>query len=116
MDQLRYVVESLSPTSAVYHLEGRLHGTGPAYALQEEVRRRVGEGLRGIVIDLSGVERIDSSGIGILAAMVSSLRNAGGRLVLAGMNPRVHKLLDAMWFLRIVEHAPTVQDGVAALG
>ena len=53
----------------VYTLSGGLFGSQEGYKFQNEVRSKVADGAKGIVIDLELVDRIDSSGIGILVAI-----------------------------------------------
>ncbi len=96
------------PGGAVYHLKGRLYGTREGYAFQEEIHHRAQQGLRGLVLDMAGVERIDSCGIGILAAVLVSVRNGKGVVVLASIPPLIVRLLDTVWFLQIVEHCEGV--------
>lgn len=97
-----------APGGAVYHLKGRVYGTREGWAFQEEIHRRAQEGLRNLVLDMEWVERIDSCGIGILAAVLTSIRNGTGTLILAAIPPRIVRLLDTVWFLKIVEHCETV--------
>jgi anti-anti-sigma factor len=101
-------VDELAADQAVYHLTGRLYGAREGYAFQEEIHKRTKETLRGVVLDFAAVDRIDSCGIGILASVLSSVRNAKGALVLAALPSHIAKLLDAVWFLRVVEHCETV--------
>ena len=48
--------------------------------LRLKMRDIVGEGVRELVVDLTGVRMVDSSGIGLLISAYNSLRKAGGQL------------------------------------
>jgi anti-sigma B factor antagonist len=67
-----------------------------------------------IVIDMSGVGYMDSSGIGILVACHSRVTTAGGRFRLTGIVPRVAKLLRITGVDRVLTIDATPQDAVAA--
>jgi anti-sigma B factor antagonist len=89
-----------------------LHGTPEAYAFQEEVRSRFTEGARRIVIDLSRVDHVDSSGIGIFATLAASARNSGSRLALAALPSRVEQVMRVVRLFDLIEHAPTVEEAL----
>jgi len=89
----------------VYTLSGSLCGIPPSYELQEEIRQQIADGNNRIVIDLAQVERIDSCGIGILASVMWSASQAGGKMVLAPVPPYVEKLLGIVMLLDRIDHA-----------
>ena len=62
--------------------------------LEEELRRAMSETDR-IVLDLKGVDRIDSTGMGLLVRFLSHIRNKGGDLRLCSPSQFVRKLLAA---------------------
>jgi anti-anti-sigma factor len=77
----------------VVHCEGRIVYRDEATALS----RVVVEALRAakqVVLDLEGVERIDSAGLGELVFVHVSAEGFGNTVKLAGPNPRVRALLD----------------------
>jgi len=99
----------------VYALKGHLCGTPPSYEFQDEVREKIGAGTRKIVIDLGGVERIDSCGIGILASLMWSASQAGGGMVLASVPKHVEKLLGIVMLLDHIDHADDRAAAIAML-
>jgi len=62
--------------------------------LEEALRRAVSQADR-IVLDLSGVDRIDSTGMGLLVRFLTTIRNKGGDLRLCSPSQFVRKLLSA---------------------
>ena len=54
------------------------------------------EGLRGIVIDLTGVRVIDSIGLGVLISTHNALRRKGGRLCVVNASRDLFSLFTAM--------------------
>lgn len=47
-----------------------------------------------LVIDLSGVSFMDSSGVATLVEILRAQQGAGGRLILAGLQPRVRGIFE----------------------
>jgi anti-anti-sigma factor len=99
----------------IYTLAGCLFGSTEGYGFQEEVRQEIASGVKKVVIDLSAVEKIDSSGIGILVATMWSASQAGAGLVLASLSARVEKVLSIAMLLDRIEHADSVEDALAKL-
>ncbi|MFF7445717.1 MULTISPECIES: STAS domain-containing protein [unclassified Streptomyces] len=70
-------------------LQGELHD-GTAQQLQQDITRRIAHSTAtGVVIDISGVDIVDSFLGRILAEIASSAQLLAARTVLAGMRPAV---------------------------
>lgn len=100
----------------VYTLTGALMGMPTSYELQDEVRGRIADGARRIVLDLEGVTKIDSAGVGILASLMWSASQAGASLVLATLPPTVEKILGIAMLLERIDHADSRAAAIAMLG
>jgi anti-sigma B factor antagonist len=61
--------------------------------LREIVRELADKGNKKIVLNLGEVQYIDSSGVGELVKVHTTLRNQGGQLRLVNLNKRVNDLL-----------------------
>ena len=61
--------------------------------LKEELSSLIEEGRSRIVVDLSGVEFLDSTGLGVLIGTLKRCREADGELVLAGARETADKVL-----------------------
>lgn len=59
-----------------------------------------------IVIDLSGTEFIDSSGLGALVSCLKKARQAGGDLRIAGPTPHVQTVLELTNLDRVLKPIP----------
>ncbi len=59
---------------------------------KERVLARVADGDTDFVIDFSEADYIDSSGLGVLVSLSKHIRDAGGRLTLAGLNEDLQRL------------------------
>lgn len=94
----------------VYRLAGDLFGTSEGYRFQNAVRDGVAAGQRRIVLDCGELGRIDSSGVGILVAVMWSASNGGASLALAAVPSIVEKVLGLAMLLPRIAHAPSVEE------
>jgi anti-anti-sigma factor len=67
-----------------------------ARELRPQLRQLIADGVSQIVIDLSNVDLVDSSGIGLLIATHNSLTKAGGGLRVIGVSSDVEHLFKVM--------------------
>jgi anti-sigma B factor antagonist len=77
---------------AIVRPQGRLTMVTAA-DLRKVVADTVGSGRARVVVDLSGTEFMDSSGLGALIAGLKTARQAGGDLRIAGLGPQVATVL-----------------------
>jgi anti-sigma B factor antagonist len=68
-----------------------------------------------IVVDLSGTEFIDSSGLGALVSCLKRVRQAGGDLRLAAPTEQVRMVLDLTNLSRVLRPSETVEAAVSDL-
>jgi anti-sigma B factor antagonist len=62
-------------------------------SLRDAVRALVAQGKKKIILNLIGVDYIDSSGVGELVGSFTTVRNAGGELKLLNLTQKVHDVL-----------------------
>jgi anti-sigma B factor antagonist len=83
--------------------------------LRDSIHRLIDQGAKKIVLDLSQVPRIDSAGIGAIVSAYSSVRSAGGILVLANLTKRIADLLQITKLSTVFETYDTADEAVAKL-
>src|SRR5215475_3436868 len=82
------VFDGAYPAEKVIALNGVLNAE-TAFTLRDAVR---GEAPAALVIDMTRVRYVDSSGLGVLIGIYASFERACRRLLLAGTNDRVWEL------------------------
>jgi len=97
------------------HLAGDLWGYDATKYLLDAVHDLEAKGTRRVVVDLQGLMRIDSAGLGALASAFVSLTKATGRLVLAAAPPKVRDLLSTTMLLQVIPLYPDVESARRAL-
>jgi anti-sigma B factor antagonist len=78
---------------AIVDFSGKITLGEGSSTLRNTIRQLVELGHRKIVLNLSDVDYIDSSGIGELVSGYTTLRSASGELKLLNLTKRVHDLL-----------------------
>jgi anti-anti-sigma factor len=72
-------------------------------ALREAVHHELENGGRNILIDMSGVTTIDSSGIGELVSTFTSVKNRGGTLKLLRLPDKVSDILQITQLISVFD-------------
>jgi anti-sigma B factor antagonist len=94
--------------------------TGPLDVSQSlELREILGEQIDGpgarVLVDLSEVPLIDSSGVGVVVGAHRRAEGAGARFALAGAGATVARVFSMTRTDKLLSLHPTVADGVQAL-
>jgi anti-sigma B factor antagonist len=99
--------------ASVLHVTGEVD-VATAPRLREQVVKLVGEGETRIVIDLEGVEFIDSTGLGVLVGALKRARTHGGDVVIVCTQTRILKVLEITGLNHVFEMHGSVRAAVAA--
>jgi anti-sigma B factor antagonist len=83
--------------------------------LREGLQRILDTGTRNVVVDLAGVGFMDSSALGALIVTFKALREGGGRLCLAALQPPVRSLLAVTTVDRAIDVYDTVPAAEASM-
>jgi anti-sigma B factor antagonist len=78
--------------------------------LRQALRSFTGEGVERIVVNLEGVDFMDSSGIATLVQALREVRNAKGSLRLAGARDNVLRVLKLSNLIGLFEVFDTVEE------
>lgn len=98
----------------VIALKGNLMG-GPAGAeFQKMVKDQIEKGETNLIGDLSEVDFMNSSGLGILIASLISLRKADGDFKLCSATDRIKSLLKVSKLFTVFDMYETLDEAVAA--
>ncbi|SMH36218.1 anti-anti-sigma factor [Rathayibacter oskolensis] len=101
--------EKIEPDIVVVRPVGRLDlSTAPEF--EAVVLRAVTDGDLRIVIDLAGIEFLDSSGLGVLVACLKEARRAGGDLRVAAPAEQPAMVLELSNLDRLLGTAENVED------
>lgn len=82
--------------------------------LRERLVELVGEGKHQIVVDLEGVDFLDSTGLGVLVGGLKRLRSHEGDLVLVCTQQRILKVFEITGLTKVFSIFKSIDDAVAA--
>ena len=88
---------------------GRIVFGEESMLLRDTVKKLLGES-KNLVINLGGVNYIDSGGLGTLVGLFTSARSAGGHIKLASLTHRVTELLAVTKLVTVFEVFDNVDD------
>ncbi len=110
---LEMSIQHHADRTAVISVRGRLSAVNVA-ELRSAVADAVDEGWVQVMLDLSGVDFIDSSGLGAVVSGLKNARQAGGDLRLVAPAPQVMMILKLTNLDQILSVYPTVEAAAAA--
>jgi anti-sigma B factor antagonist len=97
---------------AVLELTGRITVGPEATALRESVAALGAAGSRNIVLEMTGVDYVDSTGLGALVVCAIAVKKQGGNMKLVNPNRRNIELLVMTKLTTVFETFTEVQDAV----
>ena len=94
----------------VIAIEGNLMGGPDASTLNDKLMELIGQKKTRVVLEISGVSIINSSGLGMLIKGASTLKSAGGGLKIAKASNKILELIKVTRLTGILETHKTVAD------
>ena len=96
----------------ILDLKGRITVGDEAGNLRAKVSELIEQGVRNIVVNLAGVDYIDSTGLGALVMCSTTLRKSGGSVKLVNLNRRNIELLVMTKLATVFEIFNDEQDAI----
>lgn len=110
---MRYSISERYKTTVIT-FKGKVMGGPDASDYMDDIKSLIEQGKTNVVADLSKVNFMNSSGLGILITSLTSLRNAGGDLKICGASDRIESLLIVTKLITVFKHYKTLDEAVAA--
>jgi anti-sigma B factor antagonist len=105
--------EQITGEAAVLRMFGFLNAhTAPS--LKQEIALLIEGGTRRVVVDLTGIEFMDSSGLAALVAGLKMTRAEGGTLTVTGAKPNVEEVFKLTLLDRVFHFYPNIDSALAA--
>lgn len=101
--------------SAVIALGNQVIGGADALDFSAAIRKFTEQSIQHIIVDMSSVELINSSGLGMLVSGLSIMRKIGGTLVLAAVPDKVQTILDMTHLNTVLQSYPTIKQAQESL-
>lgn len=104
--------ESTQHQVVVIELKGDVLGGPDATKLNDRIHQLVANNQKHVVLEMSAVNFMNSSGLGMLIAGLTTLKNAGGKLKLASPSERITNLLVVTKLSGLFESYASVEEAV----
>ncbi|MFO8028424.1 MAG: STAS domain-containing protein [Cyclonatronaceae bacterium] len=98
----------------ILSFKGKIMGGPHAKQFQDEIAGLIENGKTNVIADLSKVNFMNSSGLGIIITALTSLRNAGGDLKICGASDRIESLLMVTRLITVFDHHRSLDQAVEA--
>lgn len=108
------IKEKIEGNVAIVTVSGNMMGGPETASLHEKVKSLMSDGIKKMVIDLSKVKWMNSSGLGVLMSCWGSLRKEGGNLKLANVSEKIDSLLMITQLVQFFETYETVERALAS--
>ena len=102
-------LERLDPMTAVFRLTGRMTLGMRLREIESKITDATDNGVERLILDLSGVEFIDSAGLGALMILFGNMKLRGGQLRLVAPGARVLDVLKLTRTDSILNIAPNLE-------
>ena len=89
---LEFTERSVAPDVVVLEMKGRLNSGNRLSDAEYAARKIISAGTKKLVVDISGVEYLDSAALGMLVAVTGEIAENGGLAYVAGPTPRVSEI------------------------
>ncbi|RKY80869.1 anti-sigma factor antagonist [candidate division KSB1 bacterium] len=108
------IKEEIRDDVAVLYLKGNLMGGTDSTELHEKVKSLIADKVKKVVIDLSKVKWMNSSGLGALMGCMTSLKSADGELKISGATEKIRNLFMITKLITIFDTYETAERAVAS--
>jgi anti-sigma B factor antagonist len=111
-----HVVEKLMGDVLVLDARGRIILGRETEVLRQQFQDVVDAGHKRIILNLAGVDYVDSAGLGTLVAGSSSIRRAGGDLKLVNLTDRIRGLIQITRLSTLLEVHDSLEKACSSFG
>jgi anti-sigma B factor antagonist len=99
--------------TAIIAFEGKLMGSEKT-EFHAKIKEMIEEGTTTIIGDLSGVDFLNSTGLGMFIAALTSLRKVDGDFILCGASDKIESLFRVSKLFTIFNYYPTLDKAKKA--
>ena len=94
----------------VIEFKGNVMGGPDTVKLNEQLHKLIDEGKKNVVVDLSRVKFMNSSGLGMLIGALTTMRNADGDLRIANASDKIESLLMITKLITVFQNYKSVDE------
>src|SRR5918994_2061128 len=100
----------------ILDLTGEVRIGEGSVALRDSIRKLSDEGKKKVLLNLAGVKYMDSSGVGELIAIYTTIKRQGGQLKLLNLTDRIQNLLVITKLLTVFDSYEDEAEALKSFG
>ena len=100
--------------ATIVDVKGNLMGGPETFSVHAKIKELLAQKKNKIIINLSDVSWINSSGLGMLMGCLTSIKNAEGSMKLTGITEKVKNLFIITKLITLFDTYDTIQEAVQA--
>ena len=108
------IKEKVESDVAILTFKGDILGEPETSNIRDKIHSLVNDEVKHVVIDLGGVNFMNSSGLGALIASLTTMRGAGGDLRLARVGGKVQNLFVMTQLVKVFDTYETVDRALVS--
>lgn len=108
------IKESIEGDVVVLTLKGNLMGDPETTELRDKVKSVVGDGLLKIVLDVSKVKWMNSSGLGAMISALATANNSGGDMRIANVTEKIQSLFMITQLIKVFKSFESIDRAIAS--
>jgi anti-sigma B factor antagonist len=98
----------------IFDLKGGLEGGPDSYAIKDAIKSQIETGGRKFLFNMDGVGYVNSTGIGIITSVYSTITNAGGHMKICNANSKVSKVMMITKLLEVFDSYYAEDEAIKA--
>jgi anti-anti-sigma factor len=110
-----FEVRQVEPDVTVASLTGQLNLGNRLMEFEHNIKQRIEEGSRKIVLDLTALTYIDSAGLGMVATCAGIMVKAGGKFVVVSAGGKISHMFEITRLNRVIGVYPDLPSAFAAI-
>ncbi len=105
--------DSLEGDLVVFNIAGKIMGGEETTLFHGKVHEYINQNKKNFVVDMAKVDWMNSVGLGMLISTLTTVKNAGGRLVLTNIT-KIESILTITRLITVFEHFDSRDEALAA--
>ena len=105
--------DTLQGDIVILNVSGKIMGGDETTMFHGKIHEYINGNKKNFVVDLSNVDWMNSVGLGMLISALTTVKNAGGRLVLANIT-KIESILTITRLISVFEHYDSRDEAVAS--
>lgn len=103
--------DHLEGETVILNVSGKIMGGEETTMFHGKIHEYISQNKKNIVVDLKNVDWMNSVGLGMLISALTTVKNAGGRLVLANIT-KIESILTITRLISVFEHFDSREEAL----